>query len=274
MEDYYVHDIDQYMFYFPDWFPDWLPVEGVAWYGVMYLIGFIFAFYLFEHLRKTGFIPLKSKDETNDLINYVFFGVIIGGRLGHVLFYQPEIYLADPISIFKVWEGGMASHGGIIGVIIAIHMFCKKNGYNTWNFLDAGSLVAIPGLGFGRLGNFINAEMPGKIAEGLSWAVIFPAPYDQPRHPVQIYQAFGTGIFLFVMLWFILPRDKFKHGFHLSMFMIFYGIQRIVTEFYRETTDVLESAFSVVTQGQLLSILMILIGAWLFYRTQNETQSN
>lgn len=273
MGDYYVHNIDQYMFYFPDFIADILPVKGVSWYGTMYLLGFICAFYLFEYLRKKEFIPLKSKDETNDLINYVFFGVIIGGRLGHVLFYQPEIYFADPISIFKVWEGGMASHGGIIGVMIGIHLFAKKHQYNTWNLLDAGSLVAIPGLGFGRFGNFINGEMPGKVTD-VAWAVIFPTTDMNARHPVQIYQTLGSGVFLFIVMWFILPRDKFKPGFHLSMFMVFYGIQRIVTEFFRMETTTLSSSFGGVTQGQVLSILMIFVGFWLFRYTQKIELTN
>lgn len=137
---------------------------------------------------------------------------------------------------------------------------------------DVGTMMALPGLFFGRMGNFINGEMPGKVSD-LPWAVIFPDYGSVPRHPSQIYQALGEGVFMFIILWFVLPRNKYKEGFHLSMFFVFYGIQRIVTENFREVSDALASFTPLLTQGQILSIGMILFGLGLFYYTQKKAPS-
>lgn len=264
MAEFYVHDIDPYLFRFPF---ELGFLKGIPWYGTMYLLGFVAGYYLVEHLRKTGFFPLKSKEESQEFINYTAYGVIIGGRLGHFLFYETSVFWTDPIQLFRVWEGGMASHGGMLGVMVSTYLFAKKYNIKFFRIWDVGSLIALPGLFFGRMGNFINGEMPGKITD-VSWAVIFPSYGNDPRHPSQIYQALGEGVFMFLVLWLLLPRDKFKAGFHLSMFFIFYGIQRIITENYREVSQALSSFTDALTQGQVLSIGMILFGIVLFWFTQ------
>jgi phosphatidylglycerol:prolipoprotein diacylglycerol transferase len=263
MNDFYVHNIDPFAIRFPFSIG---PIQGIPWYGLMYLIGFIFAFYLLENLRKNSFLKLQNKNDIHEFINYAVYGVIIGGRLGHFIFYQPEVFWTDPLEILMVWHGGMASHGGIIGVFIAMYFFAKKKSVPFINTLDAAAIVTTPGLGFGRIGNFINGEMPGKVTD-VSWAVIFPKYDSLARHPSQIYQALGEGLFLFIILWFILPRTSQKAGFHVSMFFVFYGIQRIVTENYREYSDSLSSIIPFLTQGQLLSVFMVLIGIVLCYYT-------
>lgn len=271
MPEHYTHNIDPYIFKFP-FKLDFLPIEGIPWYGTMYLLGFLFAYLLLEHLRKSNFISLKDKVASQEFINYSVYGVIIGGRLGHFLFYQPEIFFTDPLEILKVWHGGMASHGGMIGVIVAMWLYARKYKINMWRLWDSAAMITIPGLGLGRLGNFINGEMPGKVSD-VAWAVIFPDHGSVPRHPSQIYQALGEGLFMFIILWFVLPRNKFKEGFHLSMFLIFYGIQRIVTESYREVSDSLSSFTDLLTQGQILSIGMIFVGIGIFVVTQRKKES-
>ena len=274
MPEYYVHNIDPFIFHFPE-FMQIGPLKGVPWYGFSYLVGFIVAFYLMEKLRKDTFFPLKSREETENFVSYyLVFGVIIGGRLGHIIFYQPEIFFDNPLNVFAVWQGGMASHGGILGVILAIYLYAKRKGYEVFRLLDSVAMSTIPGLGFGRIANFINGEYAGHVTD-VSWAVIFPKTFDNlPRHPAQLYQALGEGLFMFIVLWFILPRNRFKAGFHFAAFFVFYGLQRIVTEMFRETSVELESMFSFLTQGQLLSVLMILFGIWLFIYTQYQRGSS
>ena len=272
MNDYYQHDLSPYMIEFP--FEIFGIIKGIPWYGFSYLLGFLVGIYLLERLRKESFFPLQSKKETETFVyNYIIFGVLIGGRLGHVLFYEPHILTDSLFGIFKVWEGGMASHGGIIGVIVGIYLFSRKYKYSFWRLLDCGAIAATPGLAFGRIANFINAEMPGKVTD-MPWAVIFPRTDDLPRHPSQLYQSFGEGVFLFLVLWFIVPRNKFREGFHVSLFIVLYGVQRIVTENFRMGSDALASSISFLTQGQVLSILMILVGLFMIYNTQFKKEES
>lgn len=264
MNDYYRHDIDQFIIQFPE---GWV-LPGISWYGMMYLLGFVAAYFLLEHLRKTGFSGMREKNDTMELLNYCVFGVIIGGRLGHFLFYEPMVFINDPVKVLRIWEGGMASHGGMIGVIIAIRIYVKKFKFELWRIIDSVAMATLPGLFFGRIGNFINGEMPGKPTD-VSWAVIFPQTDELPRHPVQLYQALGEGLFVALVLWFLLPRKTYKPGFHSAVFLIVYGAERIVTEAYRETSNVLASFTDTLTQGQVLSIVMMLIGVGLMRLTQD-----
>jgi phosphatidylglycerol:prolipoprotein diacylglycerol transferase len=266
MHDYYVHDIDPFIVRFPFGF-SLGPLEGLSWYGTMYLLGFIVGYFILKKLSKENFISFRDKDHIWDFITYLLFGVMIGGRLGHILFYQPEIFWDNPLNIFKVWEGGMASHGGIIGVIFAIFLFSKKNKMSFIKLLDSVSIATLPGLGFGRIGNFINGEMPGKVTD-VSWAVIFPKTDMLARHPSQIYQALGEGLFLFLILWFV-PRHKVKSGFLFAMFFILYPVQRIITETFRMESHSLASEITnTFTQGQVLSFAMLLIGLGIMYTVQ------
>jgi phosphatidylglycerol:prolipoprotein diacylglycerol transferase len=255
-QDYYVHNLSPIIFDLPGPFQ-------VSWYGLMYVLGFITGYVILNHLRKTGFLRFKSEEEIGDLLTYSIFGVLIGGRLGHVIFYDPGFYFSHPLEILQVWKGGMASHGGIIGVAVATWMFSRKSKVPILNIMDALTIAAPPGLGFGRFGNFINGEMVGKITD-VPWAVIFPRYDMHPRHPVQIYQALASGLVLFLVMWFF-PRDKYKTGSHVAVFLFTYGILRIVTEYFREVDpENLGFFFGFMTMGQLLSVIMILLGAGFF----------
>lgn len=272
MEHYYVHNWSPFAIKF-----QLGPLQGISWYGLMYVLGFTAGYFLLEYLRRHEFLPLKSSALTQDLLTYCIAGAVLGGRLGHVLFYNPPYYLSHPFEILAVWHGGMASHGGILGLVLGLLWFSRKQRVPFLALCDSAALAATPGLFFGRFGNFINGEMPGKVTD-VAWAVIFagnPEAGTAPRHPVQIYQALTEGLILFLILWFIVPRARFKRGFHTAIFLIGYAVLRIGTEFFRETSDELASIFGAwPTQGQLLSLGMILCGLWVYYHTQFALPKN
>lgn len=272
MEHYYVHNWSPFALKFQIG-----PLQGVSWYGLMYVLGFTVGYFLLEHLRRHQFLPLKSSAHTQDLLTYCIAGAVLGGRLGHVLFYNPAYYLSHPLEIFAVWRGGMASHGGIIGLVLGLWLFARKQRVPFLALCDSAALAATPGLFFGRFGNFINGEMPGSITH-VPWAVIFANNAEagmEPRHPVQIYQALTEGLILFIILWFIVPRARFKRGFHTAAFLLGYAALRIFTEFFRETSEELASIFGAwPTQGQLLSLGMIVCAIWVYRQTQHNMPKN
>lgn len=257
-QEFYVHNLNPIIFEIPG-----LGLK-VAWYGLMYVLGFIVGFYLLRKLWKDGFINFAKEDDIGDLLTYLVIGVLVGGRLGHVIFYDPGFYFSHPLEILEVWKGGMASHGGIIGVIVAVYIYSKKYKLNLLRLFDVLAMIGAPGLGFGRFGNFINGEMVGKVTH-VPWAVIFPK-YDMlPRHPVQIYQSLTEGLAVFLILWFLVPRNKFAQGSHGAIFLISYGILRIFTEYFRELDPGhLGFYFGFLTMGQLLSIVMVISGLVMF----------
>jgi len=272
VEQYYVHNWSPFALQFKLG-----PLQGISWYGLMYVLGFTAGYFLLDYLQRREFLPLKSRELTQDLLTYCIAGAVLGGRLGHVLFYNPSYYLSNPFEILAVWRGGMASHGGILGLVFGLLLFSRKHRVPFLALCDSAALAATPGLFFGRFGNFINGEMPGKVTD-VAWAVIFANNPDAgmaPRHPAQIYQALTEGLLLFVLLWFIVPRHRFKRGFHTAVFLMGYGVLRIVTEFFRETSAELSSIFGDwLTQGQLLSIGMILCGIWVYRQTQHAMPKN
>lgn len=247
------------------------PLQGLSWYGLMYVLGFTVGYFLLDYLRRHQFLPIKDATLTQDLLTYCIAGAVLGGRLGHVLFYNPAYYFSNPLEIFAVWRGGMASHGGILGLVLGLLLFSRKHNVPFLTLCDSAALAATPGLFFGRFGNFINGEMPGKVTD-VPWAVIFannPEAGHVPRHPVQIYQALTEGLILFIILWFIVPRARFKKGFHTAAFIVSYALLRICTEYFRETSAELASMFGeILTQGQLLSLAMIICGLWVYRYTQ------
>lgn len=272
MDRYFVHDFSPYLWQFQVG-----PLSGISWYGLMYVFGFIAGYLLLARLRRRGFLPLPGDEYLQELLTYCILGVLIGGRLGHVLFYSPGYYLLHPAEILAVWRGGMASHGGIAGLLVALMLFSRKYKIPLLALCDSAAMAATPGLFFGRLGNFINGEMPGKVTE-VPWAVIFARNADAgmlPRHPVQIYQALTEGLVLFVLLWFLLPRHRFKRGFHTAIFLLGYSVLRIGTEFFRETSPELAAAIGGgITQGQLLSAVMLICGAVVLWYTQKKLPQN
>ena len=241
----------------------------IHWYGLMYLIG-IGAAWLILSRRLNRFDPTWTKEKLSDLVFWVAMGVIVGGRLGYVLFYDLSAYIANPLLIFEVWKGGMAFHGGLIGVMLAVWGFGKRNGKSFFQIMDFIAPVVPIGLGAGRIGNFINAELWGK-ASDVPWAMIFPTdPQQLARHPSQLYQFALEGVALFLILWLYSRKPRPTMAVS-GMFALFYGIFRFIVEFVRVPDAQLGYlAFGWVTMGQILCIPMIVGGLlliwWAYHR--------
>ena len=236
----------------------------IHWYGLMYLIG-IGAAWLILSRRLNRFDPIWTKEKLSDLVFWVAMGVIVGGRLGYVLFYDLSAYIANPLLIFEVWKGGMAFHGGLIGVMLAVWGFGKRNGKSFFQIMDFIAPVVPIGLGAGRIGNFINAELWGK-ASDVPWAMIFPTdPQQLARHPSQLYQFALEGVALFLILWLYSRKPRPTMAVS-GMFALFYGIFRFIVEFVRVPDAQLGYlAFGWVTMGQILCIPMIAGGLFLIW---------
>ncbi len=236
---------------------------SLRWYGTMYLIGFLAAMFMANKAadRSNG---AWTRDQVSDLLFYGFLGVILGGRVGYVLFYQFDYFLSDPLYLLQIWQGGMSFHGGLLGVILAIFIFARKT---KKKFLAVGDFVAplVPiGLGMGRLGNFINAELWGRQTD-VSWAMVFPTdPLQVPRHPSQLYEFALEGVVLFAIL-YIIARKTNRLGLASGAFLIGYGVFRSFVEFFREPDAHLGLYLSFISKGQILSIPMILAGIFIIY---------
>jgi phosphatidylglycerol:prolipoprotein diacylglycerol transferase len=237
---------------------------AVRWYGLMYLVGFIIFMLLGWHRAKDSWRGLTRQD-VDDLLFYGVLGVILGGRLGYVLFYKPGYYLANPLEALMIWHGGMASHGGIIGVIIVMWLFARSRGKSFLRVCDFVVPLVPLGLAAGRLGNFINGELWGRPADPnvWPWAMVFPQAGDNvARHPSQLYQFALEGVLLFVILW-LFSRKQRPAGVVGSVFLIGYGVLRFVAEFGREPDSFLGLLALRLSMGQWLSIPMVVIGTGL-----------
>jgi len=236
---------------------------ALRWYGMMYLIGFLAAMFIANKAADNS-KGVWTREQVSDLLFYSFLGVILGGRVGYVLFYQFDYFLADPLYLFQIWQGGMSFHGGLIGVITAVFIFARKS---NKSFLAVGDFVAplVPiGLGMGRLGNFINAELWGRQTD-VPWAMVFPTDSLQvPRHPSQLYEFFLEGVVLFAIL-YVITRKPRSLGLASGAFLIGYGIFRTIVEFFREPDAHLGLYFSFISKGQILSLPMILVGILVIY---------
>ena len=244
---------------------------AVHWYGIMYLIGFAGA-YLLGNYRAKKSDGVWNQEQVSDMIFYGAMGVILGGRIGYAFFYQFDHLLADPLSILRVWEGGMSFHGGLIGVILAMLLFARKYKKHFIDVMDFLAPLVPIGLGTGRLGNFIGGELWGRQTD-VSWAMIFPTdPLQLARHPSQLYQFALEGVLLFSILWLISRTLKPRY-FVSASFLACYGLFRIFVEFFREPdAHIGYIAFGWLTKGQLLSIPMLLIGAALIFYSLNKQQ--
>lgn len=234
---------------------------AVHWYGIMYLVGFAI-FYVLGLIRSRESWRGIDRKELEDLLFYGMLGVILGGRLGFVCFYQPEYYFSHPLEIFAVWQGGMSAHGGFLGVIVAILCFSwvkKKSPLKVGDFV--APLVPL-GFFFGRLGNFINGELWGRAASSdLPWAMIFPqSGSDTPRHPSQLYEATLEGLVLFIVVWFYSRKPR-PTGAVSGLFLSGYGCARFIVEFFREPDSYLGLQALSLSRGQWLSIPLIIVGA-------------
>jgi phosphatidylglycerol:prolipoprotein diacylglycerol transferase len=230
---------------------------AVRWYGLMYLLGFLASYFIIRHLARRRGLDLSS-ELLSDLLFYAVIGVILGGRLGYTLFYNFPYYLSHPLEIFAVWEGGMSFHGGLIGVVVSALIFCHRKKLPVLLVGDILTAAAPVGLGLGRLGNFINGELWGRVTDS-SWGMIFPAAGPEPRHPSQLYEAFFEGPVLFLVL-YLLHRRKVNEGTVFFSFFLGYGIIRFGIEFFRQPDLQLGFLWGGATMGQLLSLPMILIG--------------
>jgi phosphatidylglycerol:prolipoprotein diacylglycerol transferase len=214
---------------------------------------------------------VASREQVDDFLTWATLGVVIGGRLGYVLFYQPGRFLVAPWEILEVWQGGMSFHGGFLGVAVAIVWFCRRQGIPILGFADRIAVAAPVGLGLGRIANFINGELWGRAApESLPWAMIFPASGPIPRHPSQLYQALMEGAVLFTVMLLLAQRESLRARFGLltGAFLVGYGTARIIGEFFRQPDPFLGFLFAGATMGQLLSAPMVLVGLWLIVRAR------
>jgi len=244
---------------------------AIHWYGLMYLLGFM-QYLLLGRLRVNQ-AQIKSqgfvKEDLEDLLFYAVLGVILGGRLGYCLFYLPSFYLSHPLDILKVWQGGMAFHGGFLGVVVALAWFSKQRGLPFFQVADMIAPLVPFGLAFGRIGNFINGELWGRPTD-VSWGMIFPQAGDPVlRHPSQLYEFAGEGITLGVLLW-LYARHPRKTAQTSGAFMFGYGICRFLAEFTREPDRFLGTLSLGLSMGQWLSIPMIVLGAYLLWRPQEN----
>lgn len=240
----------------------------VHWYGLMYLLAFALVWILGRYRIKKGMIDL-TQQRFEDLIFYGVLGVIVGGRLGYILFYQPSFYLSHPLEIFSIWDGGMSFHGGLIGVLLAMYLFGRKEGKTFFEVADFIAPLVPLGLASGRLGNFINGELWGRPAD-VPWAMIFPGAGNIPRHPSQLYQMLLEGILLFIILW-IFSGKKRPVGQVSAVFLMGYGVFRFIAEYTREPDSYLGFLALGFSMGQWLSIPMILAGIWLYIDSTKKT---
>ncbi len=242
------------------------PLE-IRWYGLCYVVGILAAWYLMNQRIKQPQYNWTT-EQVSDLVFYATIGIIVGGRLGSVLFYNFPFYLDNPLEILKIWKGGMAFHGGLIGVLLAVYLYCRSIGKSFFAATDLIAPVVPIGLGAGRVGNFINGELWGRISD-VPWAMVFPnaEPIGLARHPSQIYQFLLEGVLLFVILWIYSSRPRPLMSVS-ALFLIFYGLFRFIVEFFRQPDGHLGFiAFDWITMGQLLSVPMIIVGLVLFWRS-------
>lgn len=262
----------------------------VHWYGLMYVVGFAVAWWLGRRRIRAGRLPGVGEDAFGDLMFYGLLGVILGGRVGYVLFYAFDGFLSDPLMLFRPWEGGMSFHGGLLGVLVAVWFWSRRHGVHVFDTLDFAAVLVPQGLGLGRIGNWIGGELWGRPTDA-PWGVVFPNALPDrfrglddaalrslhetgaleafARHPSQLYQAFLEGAVLFALLWWYSrrPRPRYAVG---GLFALGYGVFRFLVEFVREPDAHLGYlAFGWLTMGQLLSLPLIALGVALLWKSRN-----
>jgi phosphatidylglycerol:prolipoprotein diacylglycerol transferase len=231
---------------------------AIRWYGLMYLVAFLLVIVLGRRRINTQPWTGWSKSQLDDALFYGVLGTILGGRLGYVLFYKLDYYLAHPLEIFYIWQGGMSFHGGFLGVIIAMALFARRTRKKWLNVTDFIAPLVPPGLAAGRLGNFINAELWGRPSD-VPWATVFPNVDAIPRHPSQLYEFALEGVAMFIILWWFASKPR-PAGAVSALFLILYGGFRFLVEFTREPDDYLGLLAFNMSMGQWLSVPMILVG--------------
>lgn len=250
-------------------FPDISPIAFslgfivIRWYALAYIFGILLAWGLITKMRKEE--DFFSAQQLDDFVAYAVISILLGGRLGYVLFYHFSHYLQNPLEILFLWQGGMSFHGALIAFIGMLFLFCKKQKIPFLRFSDIVATVAPVGLFLGRLANFVNGELYGR-ETSVPWGIRFPAGGGIPRHPSQVYEALSEGLFLFILLnllWWKAPKIREKKGFISGTFLFFYALSRFGIEYVREPDAQLGFFFSVLTMGQILCIPMMLFGIYL-----------
>jgi phosphatidylglycerol:prolipoprotein diacylglycerol transferase len=260
----YIHDLNPVLINFG--------IFEIRWYSLAYILGILIGWWIakkiinFKIENKT--IELNSKI-FDDLISYIIIAIIIGGRLGYVIFYNLSYYLNNPLDIFKIWQGGMSFHGALIGIILGTYLFSNKVKINSIFFLDIIACVAPIGIFFGRIANFINGELYGKPTD-LFWSVIFPQVDGVPRHPSQLYEAVLEGLVLFIILISLIYKKSINTGVISALFMILYGLFRVVLEQFREPDIQIGYLFGLFSMGSVLSFIMILAGLFILKKVKSN----
>ncbi len=260
----YIHDLNPILINFGFF--------EIRWYSLAYIFGILIGWWIAKKI-----IVLKAENRAitfdikkfDDLISYIIISIVLGGRLGYVIFYNSSYYFDNPLETFKIWQGGMSFHGALIGVIFGTYLFANKVKINLFFFLDVIACVAPIGIFFGRIANFINGELYGKPSD-FFWSVIFPEVDKIPRHPSQIYEAILEGVILFIILMSVFYKRDTNTGIVSALFMIFYGFFRIVAEQFREPDMQIGYIFNLFSMGSILSFFMILIGLFILKKATNN----
>jgi phosphatidylglycerol:prolipoprotein diacylglycerol transferase len=255
---------------YPDFDPvliDLGPLQ-IRWYGLMYVIAFLLAYFVMVRFSKAKKLDI-TKQDIGDFLTYAILGVIFGARIGYCFIYNAAYYAQNPLKVLAVWEGGMSFHGGLLGIVLAGWLYVKKMRKPFWVFADLAALAAPLGLFFGRIGNFINAELYGRITE-MPWGMVFPEAGKLPRHPSQLYEAATEGLLLFfVLLW--LSKKKGTTGMLLPVFLVGYGVARFFVEFFREPDPQVGFVLGPFSMGQILCAVMVVVGATLLFIRKQKT---
>jgi len=232
---------------------------AIRWYGIAYLLGFLCGYGILRQAVSSGRLAL-TRDGLGELLSALVAGVVLGGRLGYVLFYNLPYFLHHPLRVFAVWEGGMSFHGGLGGVLVAAWLFGRKRSVSFLALGDALALAAPPGLFFGRLANFINGELYGRVSD-VPWAMVFPDAGALPRHPSQLYEALLEGLLLWILVWGAARLRRGREGVPSGSFLCGYGVMRSLVEFTREPDSQLGLVLGPFSMGQILSTTLVLAGA-------------
>lgn len=244
---------------------------AIRWYALAYIAGLVLGWrYMIWLAGQPG--ALVKPQDADDFLTWAVLGVILGGRLGYVLFYKPAYYFAHPLEILQTWQGGMSFHGGFLGVLVATLIYCRRRDIRFWAFIDMAAVVTPIGLFFGRIANFINSELWGRTTD-VPWAFVFPNGGPYPRHPSQLYEAGLEGLVLVLVLHMVWRQDRWrtKPGVISGAFLIGYGLSRIIVEFFRQPDAHLGFLAGGATMGQLLSVPMVLAGMALIAYAKKRT---
>ncbi len=259
-----IHNLDPVLFDFG--------FLSVRWYSLSYIFGILIGWWYGKkiiRLKSNNKNDILNLNDFDDLVTYIIISIIIGGRIGYIFFYNLQYYTTNPLEIIKIWEGGMSFHGALIGIIIGTWLFSIRKKTNLFFFLDIIACVSPIGLFLGRVANFINSELVGKVTN-VPWAIIFPNVDMLPRHPSQLYEAFFEGFVLFIIMNIIIFRNNYKIGTCSYIFLISYGVLRIISEVFREPDLQIGYLFSFFSMGMALSFVMIFVGLILFYFSKNN----